>query len=65
MCYARGLLSALIITAAFLTQTYIILAALIIPAMIELYGYNEGQKPDSKLQENIELEKIPTLRNDI
>ncbi|WP_110409277.1 hypothetical protein [Wolbachia endosymbiont of Folsomia candida] len=60
-------LSALIIKAAFLTQTHIILAALIIPAMIGLYGwslYKEENKPDSKFQEDIEVKNISTLERE-
>ncbi|WP_168464762.1 hypothetical protein [Wolbachia endosymbiont of Ctenocephalides felis wCfeT] len=50
-------LSALIITVAFLTEAYVILAALIIPAMIGLYGYNECQKPNSNLQESVRVKE--------
>lgn len=52
--FITAALSALIIVAAFLTQTYMVLAALIIPAVIGLYWYNKG-KPDPKLQ-NSEIE---------
>lgn len=55
-------LSALIIATAFLTQTYIILAALVIPAILGLYGWllckeDQNIKPDSKLQEELKVTK--------
>ncbi|WP_367363651.1 hypothetical protein [Wolbachia endosymbiont (group B) of Scrobipalpa ocellatella] len=55
-------LSALIIALAFVTQTYIFLAALIVPAVIGLCGWSlyekeKGDKPSSNIQNNVKAER--------